>query len=155
VDGRIPPHGLVPTLIRRFGLEGRVVIQDRFLETPELVREYSTGRVAVVPSFFEGFGFPASEAMACGLPVVANAAGALPEVVGSDGHAGRLVPPRDPHAMAQAIRELLADPGRAAAMGRAARARVERSFRWSDAAAGLIDVFEETRRAAHRRPRAA
>jgi glycosyltransferase involved in cell wall biosynthesis len=57
--------------------------------------------------------------------------------------------------MAQAIRELLADPGRAAAMGRAARARVERSFRWSDAAAGLIDVFEETRRAAHRRPRAA
>ena len=49
------------------------------------MREYSTGRVAVVPSFFEGFGFPASEAMACGLPVVANAAGALPEVVGTDG----------------------------------------------------------------------
>jgi glycosyltransferase involved in cell wall biosynthesis len=155
VDGRIPPHGLVPTLVRRFGLEGRVIVQDRFLETPELVREYSTGRVAVVPSFFEGFGFPASEAMACGLPVVANAAGALPEVVGSDGHAGRLVPPRDPRAMAQAIRELLADPSLAAAMGRAARARIERSFRWSDAAAELIDVFEETRRAAHRRPRAA
>jgi glycosyltransferase involved in cell wall biosynthesis len=155
VDGRIPPHGLVPTLIRRFGLAGRVVIQDRFLETSELVREYSTGRVAVVPSLFEGFGFPASEAMACGLPVVANAAGALPEVVGSDGHAGRLVPPRDPRAMAEAIRDVLADPGRAAAMGRAARARVERSFRWSDAAAQLIEVFEETRRAAHRRPRAA
>ncbi len=155
VDGRIPPHGLVPTLVRRLGLAGRVVIQDRFLETPELVREYSTGRVAVVPSFFEGFGFPASEAMACGLPVVANAAGALPEVVGSDGRAGRLVPPRDPRAMAAAIAELLADPARAAAIGRAARVRVERSFRWSDAAAQLIEVFEETRRAAHRRPRAA
>jgi len=155
VDGRIPAHGLVPTLVRRLGLAGRVVIQDRFLETPELVREYSTGRVAVVPSFFEGFGFPASEAMACGLPVVANAAGALPEVVGSDGRAGRLVPPRDPRAMAAAIAELLADPARAAAIGRAARARVERSFRWSDAAAQLIEVFEETRRAAHRRPRAA
>jgi glycosyltransferase involved in cell wall biosynthesis len=86
---------------------------------------------------------------------VANAAGALPEVVGTDGHAGRLVPPRDPRALAQALREVLADPGRAAAMGRAARARVEKSFRWSEAAAQLIEVFEETRRAAHRRPRAA
>jgi glycosyltransferase involved in cell wall biosynthesis len=109
----------------------------------------------VVPSFFEGFGFPASEAMACGLPVVANAAGALPEVVGSDGRAGRLVPPRDPRALAAAIVELLADPARLAAMGRAARARVKTSFRWNDAAAQLVDVFEEVRRAAHRRPRAA
>src|SRR5262245_31855902 len=155
VDGRIPAHGLVPTLVRRFGLEGRVRVQDRFLETPELVREYSTGRLAVVPSFFEGFGFPASEAMACGLPVVANAAGALPEVIGTDGGAGRLVPPRDPAAMAAAIADVLADPARAARMGRAARQRVEKSFRWSDAAASLITVFEETRRAAHRRPRAA
>jgi glycosyltransferase involved in cell wall biosynthesis len=57
--------------------------------------------------------------------------------------------------MARAIADVLADPTRAAAMGRAARARIERSFRWSDAAAGLIDVFEETLRAAHRRSRAA
>jgi glycosyltransferase involved in cell wall biosynthesis len=155
VDGRIPPDGLVPRLIRRHRLEGRVVIQGRFLETPELVREYSTGRVAVVPSFFEGFGFPASEAMACGLPVVANAAGALPEVVGTDGEAGRLVPPRDPRSLAAAIADVLAEPGRAERMGRAARARVERTFRWSDAAARLLAVFEETRRAAHRRSRAA
>ena len=53
-----------------------------------------------MPSFScEGFGFPASEAMACGLAVVANAAGALPEVVGTDGRAGRLVPQRDPRAI--------------------------------------------------------
>jgi len=155
VDGRIPEDGLVPRLIRKHRLERRVVLRRELLSLPDLVAQYSTARAAVVPSFFEGFGFPASEAMACGLPVIANAAGALPEVVGSDGHAGRLVPPRDPRAMAAAIAELLADPARAAAIGRAARARVERSFRWSDAAAQLIEVFEETRRAAHRRPRAA
>jgi glycosyltransferase involved in cell wall biosynthesis len=155
VDGRIPPDGLVPRLLRRFGLEGRVRIQDRFLELPELVREYSTGRIAVVPSFFEGFGFPASEAMACGLPVVANAAGALPEVVGSGGEAGRLVPPRDARALAAACRELLADPLRLEAMGRAARARVQQLFRWRDAAAQLAGIFEEVRRAAHGRSRAA
>jgi glycosyltransferase involved in cell wall biosynthesis len=153
VDGRIPDHGLVPRLIRRHGLEGRVVLERRWLELEELIAQYSSARVAVVPSFFEGFGFPASEAMACGLPVVANAAGALPEVVGPDGHAGRLVPPRDPPAMAAALADVLADPARLARMGRAARARVQTAFRWSDAAAQLVEVFEEVRRAAHGRPR--
>lgn len=153
VDGRIPENGLVPRLVRKFGLARRVRFQTRFLEIPELVREYATGRIAVVPSFFEGFGFPASEAMACGLPVVANAAGALPEVVGTDGSAGRLVAPRDPRALAEAVRDLLADPARLAAMGRAARARIVSTFRWDAAAARLAAVLEETVRAAHRRPR--
>jgi glycosyltransferase involved in cell wall biosynthesis len=153
VDGRIPEDGLVPNLIRRYGLEKRVLIRDEMLSVEELVREYSTARVALVPSFFEGFGFPASEAMACGLAVIANAAGALPEVVGTDGRAGRLVPPRNAAAMAEAMRVCLDDPARAEAMGRAARARVERCFQWADAAANLVDVFEETLRASDSRPR--
>ncbi len=155
VDGRIGERSLVPRLLRRHRLGDRVVLQRRMLTIPELVAQYSTARVAVVPSFFEGFGFPASEAMACGLPVVANAAGALPEVVGTDGEAGRLVAPRDPRALAAAIADVLADPERAARMGRAARERVARLFRWREAALRLVDVFEETRRAAHRRSRAA
>jgi glycosyltransferase involved in cell wall biosynthesis len=155
VDGRIPEDGLVMRAIRRLRLEDRVILCRRMLTIAELVLQYSTARAAVVPSFFEGFGFPASEAMSCGLPVVANAAGALPEVVGTDGAAGVLVPPRDPRALAAAIAGLLAEPGRAERMGAAARARVERVFQWEQAAAGLCNVFEETLRAAHRRPRAA
>jgi glycosyltransferase involved in cell wall biosynthesis len=155
VDGRIPDDGLVMRAIRRLRLEDRVILCRRMLEIPELVEQYSTARVAVVPSFFEGFGFPASEAMSCGLPVIANAAGALPEVVGSDGSAGLLVPPRDPRALAAAIHEVLSEPGRAERMGAAARARVEHVFQWERAAAELVQVFEEVVRAAHRRPRAA
>jgi len=155
VDGRIPEHGLVPRLIRRYQLEQRVVVLKRWLELPELVAQYSTARIAVVPSSFEGFGFPASEAMACGLPVVAHAAGALPEVVGADGSAGRLVPPHQPRALAQTLAALLADPEQLAAMGRAARERVQRVFRWERTAAELAQVLEETRRAAHRRSRSA
>jgi glycosyltransferase involved in cell wall biosynthesis len=155
VDGRIPDDGLVMRYLRRHDLADRVILHREMLSTDELVRQYSTARAAVVPSFFEGFGFPASEAMACGLPVIANAAGALPEVVGSDGSAGILVPPRDPAAMAAAIRTVLDEPGRAERMGAAARARVERLFQWDQAAAGLISVFEETLHAAHRRSRAA
>ena len=155
VDGRIPSDGLVPRLIRQYGLERRVVIIDRMLSVPDLVEQYSTARIALVPSFFEGFGFPASEAMAAGLAVVANAAGALPEVVGTDGHAGRLVPPRNARAMADAIADILSEPGRAERIGAAARRRVQTVFRWDDAAANLVRVFEDTLHAAHRRPRAA
>jgi glycosyltransferase involved in cell wall biosynthesis len=155
VDGRIPDDGLVMRMLRRYRLEDRVILHREMLELPDLVAQYSTARIAVVPSFFEGFGFPASEAMSCGLPVIANAAGALPEVVGTDGAAGRLVPPRDPAALAAAVQDLLSDPERLARMGLAARQRVERVFRWSDAAAGIAEVLAETVRAAHRRSRAA
>jgi len=155
VDGRIPSHGLVPRLIKRFGLEKRVQIVDRMLTVPELVAQYSTARVALVPSFFEGFGFPASEAMACGLAVVANAAGALPEVVGTDGRTGRLVAPRNPRAMADALWEVLRDPEETGRMGRAARERIERVFQWDRAAAQLVDVFQEVIHATDRRSRAA
>jgi len=155
VDGRIPDDGLVPKLIRRFGIEDRVIIRKEMFSVPDLVRQYSTARVALVPSFFEGFGFPASEAMACGLPVIANAAGALPEVIGTDGRAGRLVPERDARAMADAILDVLSEPGRAEQMGREARTRIQNVFQWSDAAANMIKVFEETLRATHGRSRAA
>jgi len=155
VDGRIPAHGLVPRLIKQYGLQDRVTIMDRMLTVPELVAQYSSAKVALVPSFFEGFGFPASEAMACGLSVIANAAGALPEVVGTDGHAGRLVPQRDAKAMADAMWEILKDPIETDRMGKAARARVEKLFQWDQAAEQMVDVFEEVINAAHSRSRAA
>ena len=76
VDGRIPPHGLVPTLVRRFGLEGRVLVQDRFLDA-ELVREYSTaGSRGCRP--LRGLRLPRS-GDGVRAAVVAHAAGALPE----------------------------------------------------------------------------
>ena len=58
-------------------------------------------------------------------------------------------------ALADAIADILSEPARAARMGQAARARVERLFQWDQAAAELVSVFEETIRAAHGRPRAA
>lgn len=150
VDGRIPRDGLVPRKIRQLGLEKRVVRVERMLSVEELVAEYATARIAVVPSFFEGFGFPASEAMACGLPVIATDGGALPEVVGSAGHCGRIVPFREPRALAAAIRELALDPERSQQMGRAARARVERVFSWREAGRRTAEVLEDVVRA-HRR----
>ena len=87
------------------GLEGRVrllqAVPDRDL--PGL---YGGAGVLAMPSFYEGFGLPALEAMACGTPVVAAQRGALPEVVGD---AGLLVDPEDSDSMAAALERALLD----------------------------------------------
>lgn len=76
--------------------------------------------IAALASESEGIATSLIEAEAAGVPVVATAVGGVPEVV-RDGLTGRLVPPADPRALADALVELLADPGRRAAMAEAAR----------------------------------
>jgi glycosyltransferase involved in cell wall biosynthesis len=104
---------------------------------------YADSTLAVVPSLYEGFGFPAGEAMACEVPIVSTSAGALPEVVGEDGRCGLLVAPERADALASAIAELLEQPARRAAMGRAGRARVLEHFTWRRAAERTVDVYRE------------
>ena len=81
----------------------------------------------MVPSFGEGFGMVALEAMGRGRPVIASAVGGLPEIV-EDGRTGLLIPAGDAEALARAIRELADDPARAAAMAAAGRARALEEF---------------------------
>jgi glycosyltransferase involved in cell wall biosynthesis len=99
----------------------------------------------VVPSLDEGFGLPALEAMAAGVPVIASRRGALPEVVGD---AGTLVDATDDVAFAAAMDALLADPQRRRTHADAGIARA-REFRWADSASQLLAAY----RAAIARPR--
>jgi glycosyltransferase involved in cell wall biosynthesis len=91
---------------------------------------------------YEGFGLPAAEAMACSLPVIATDAGAIPEVVGRDG-CGILVPPKDPQALAGAIKRLLGDEELRRRMGDNGRKRIEQSFSWRQTAEQVVDVYRE------------
>ena len=77
--------------------------------------------------YAEGLGLAAVEAAACGLPVVVGRSGGAPETV-QDGRTGVVVAPDDPPAVADAVRTLLLDPGRAAALGAAGRAYVGARF---------------------------
>lgn len=95
--------------------------------------------VVAVPSRYEGFGLPALEAMAAGVPVVAAAATSLPEVVGA---AGVLVPPGDVDAWSGAIGRLLADPAERARLATTGRARAA-AFTPAANAAGFADLYRQ------------
>jgi len=135
--GPLPSYGF--KLVRKLNLDGLVDFTGR-LAQKELVRRYSAAKIAVVPSLYEGFGLPAAEAMACGVPVIATTGGALPEVVGN---AGILVPPRKADALAAAIKQLLNDEEIQRRMSQAGRKRVEEKFNWQQAALRTLEVYQE------------
>ena len=109
----------------------------------EMAAVLGTAEVAVVPSLYEGFSLPAVEAMACGTPLVATRAGALPEVVGDDGTCAVLVTPGDVEEFVGALGELLDDPDRRARMGAAGWQRVQERFTWRAAAEATVRCYEE------------
>ena len=94
--------------------------------------------VLVIPSWHEGFGLPALEAMALGVPVVASDRGALPEVIGD---AGLLVDPADADALADAIDRVLTDAALARACIQAGRARTA-AWSWDQAAERVRGMYE-------------
>jgi len=141
IDGGAPEAQYAPALMQQINLNGRVTFARR-LSGDDLVKWYSAADIAVVPSMFEGFGFPAAEAMACEVPVIAFAAGALPELV-ADGETGILVPPADVPKLAAAIKKLVEDKELRLRMAKAARKRVQQKFNWHQAAKQILDVYQE------------
>ncbi len=133
--------GAVDRAIARLGLSDAVRCVSG-ISDDDLARLYGEAQVAVVPSLYEGFSLPAIEAMSCGVAVVATTGGALPEVVGTDGETGLLVPPDDPGVLAAAIARLLDDPALRARLGAAGRERVVRRFTWQVTAAGTAACYE-------------
>jgi glycosyltransferase involved in cell wall biosynthesis len=128
-------------LIQKYRLQGRVDFLAR-IPAEQLADEYRRSEVAVVPSVYEGFGLPAAEAMACGVPVVSSDGGALPEVVGREGD-GIVVPAKDSRALAAAIQQLLDDPGLRADLGGRGYRRVMERFTWRQMAVGTAEVYSE------------
>ena len=139
VVGSPKKNGETTKAIRDLGIGDQVRFTGR-IDTTEFVRQYAKASVAVIPSVYEGFGLPAGEAMACGVPVISTTGGALPEVVGD---AGLLVPPTDSDALARALRSILNNPSNANTLGRAGLERVKKFFTWESAARSLTSVYHE------------
>ncbi len=140
VAGRIPPHvqaeleGLVAASPRPDRIELLGFVED-------LPRLYRAASLVLVPSRYEGFGLPALEAMASGVPVVTYDNTSLPEVVPTEA----LVPDRDVAAMAKLAELLLTQPSRrddhvAAGLERARR------FTWQATAQGYAELYRDVAR---------
>jgi glycosyltransferase involved in cell wall biosynthesis len=124
-------------VVRSLGLEREVVFTER-VPDEDLVAFYSGAKCLVLPSLYEGFGFPPLEAMATGCPAIVSTAGALPEVTGD---AAVKVDPHDDAALTLAIAAVLDDE----TLRRELRARgleQARRFSWERAARETLRVYE-------------
>lgn len=105
VIGKLKEGGSTEQELKKLKLESAVQFMSG-ISTEQLVQEYAQAKFAVVPSLYEGFGLPAGEALACGIPLICSDGGALPEVVGD---AAYKVKAGDINALADAMRKLLSE----------------------------------------------
>jgi len=135
--------------IRRLRLRGEVIFAGR-VPPERMPLYYANAEALAFPSLYEGFGLPPLEAMACGCPVVASEASAVPEVVGE---AALLADPRDPAALAGALGRVLSDGELRRDLRRRGMARAA-LFTWERAARETREVYAEVLEELSRRRRA-
>ena len=139
VVGRLQSGGATEKLLEELDLASSVRFVSG-ISNREMVEHYAASGMVVCPSLYEGFGLPAGEAMACGVPVISSDGGALPEVVGD---AGIVVPAGDGGALARAIERVLSDDTLRETLGAAGRRRIEDQFSWRVAAGHLVSYYRE------------
>ncbi|MCX8124546.1 MAG: glycosyltransferase family 4 protein [Spirochaetes bacterium] len=139
IDGGAPHRRITQKLVDTLGVRNKIEFVGA-ASTDELVHHYNEASVCIVPSVYEGFGFPAAEAMACGTPVVASDGGALREVVGD---AGIVVPVRDEVALADAIDNLLHSKKLLQELSHKGIERVKTLFNWDNAAVQISEIYNK------------
>jgi glycosyltransferase involved in cell wall biosynthesis len=125
-------------LVDRLNLKDKVFLTD-YVPAEDLPIIYNLARAFVYPSFYEGFGFPPLEAMACGIPVITTAVSAMLDYVGD---AGILVPPNDEIALTSALQELLSDTSLRLRLSQVGRQHAA-GFSWERTARETINVYEK------------
>jgi glycosyltransferase involved in cell wall biosynthesis len=136
-EGELRPA--LEALARELGLADRIVFTGFRRDLDRILPALS---VFCLSSHLEGLGTSVLDAMCFGLPVVATAAGGIPEAV-EDGVTGRVVPPREPAALSAALADVLVDEERRRALGRAGRQRFLQRFTADRMVEETLHVLEE------------
>jgi glycosyltransferase involved in cell wall biosynthesis len=115
------------------------IIRLGFLAGDDLVRIYNLATVYCQPSFYEGFGLPVLEAMACGCPVVASKVASLPEVCGE---AAFMVDPKDYNNITQGLKKVMSDKKTRDKLIRKGLEQAKK-FSWEKTAKQTLGVYEK------------
>jgi glycosyltransferase involved in cell wall biosynthesis len=110
-----------------------------YVPAEELPALYSAATALLMPSQYEGFGFPLLEAMACGAPVIGSRASSLPELAGD---AALLIDPNDAIGLAAAIRQLIDQPELAASLRQRGLIQAN-NFTWEATARQTAQLYQE------------
>lgn len=138
--GSSPPPATFWQRAEAMGVRTRIEFADR-PSADTLLKLYQHASAFALPSDEEGFGMVVIEAMACGVPVVATRCGG-PDGIITDGKDGYLVPRGDAAAMSGRLATLLQNPAQNEAVGRAARATIERRYDERIAGAIFVDMWD-------------
>ena len=138
VIGKLKPDGVTEQELKSLALNDCVEFKSG-ISTEQLVVEYAESKIAVVPSLYEGFGLPAGEALACGIPLICSDGGALPEVVGD---AALMVKAGDINELTQALRKLLNDDFFREKLSVAGRAHSLQHLSWQVVGEQLSDYYQ-------------
>ena len=120
-------------------LEDRISFQSGIAEE-EIVDLYHSSEIAVIPSLYEGFGFGAGEAMACGVPLISTHSGGLEEVVGDS---AEKILPASTEEIESAVIKLFNNSERKIELSKMGRERMENMFDWHIAAKSYENAFKE------------
>jgi glycosyltransferase involved in cell wall biosynthesis len=143
IIGDGPELPFLKSLGEKLGITQAIVFMGS--QTPAQVQAWmQQAKLLVLPSLEEGLGVVLLEALACGTPCVGTSVGGIPDVITPE--VGRLVPPADPAALAEAILRVLAEPDHWTFLSRNARQRVEQQFDWNIIAQKIIQVYQQVLR---------
>ena len=137
IIGEHMKRGHTERIIKKLNLQKRVNFFSN-LNQEDLRSSYCEAELAVIPSLYEGFGFAALEAMACGVPLISTSGGALPEVVKE---AGIIIQPKNAKEIYNAVEFLLSSPDKAIELSKTALGRANLKFSWETIAKKLEKVY--------------
>ena len=139
VIGKSPKKSKLNKIIDDLELEDRIIFKSGVSEE-EIVEIYHRSDLAVIPSLYEGFGFGAGEAMACGIPLISTDSGGLKQVIGD---AALKIKPGSVEEIEEGILKLFNEDELRTQLAIKGRKRMEEMFDWNIAAKNYAGFFEE------------
>ena len=138
VIGKSPKKSKLHKLIDDLDLEDRISFRSG-IDEEEIVDIYHNSDIAVIPSLYEGFGFGAGEAMACGVPLISTDSGGLKQVIGDS---ALKIKPGSVVEIEEGISKLFYDEAIRKDFIKKGRKRMEEYFDWKIAAKSYVNLFE-------------